>query len=58
MKYVNLGRTGLVVSRVCLGCMTYGSPNWRSWVLGEAASRPLLQRAWELGINFFDTADV
>lgn len=58
MDYVRLGRTGLQVSRICLGMMTYGSPQWRSWVLDEAASRPFIQRALELGINFFDTANV
>jgi aryl-alcohol dehydrogenase (NADP+) len=58
MKYVNLGRTGLKVSRLCLGTMTYGSPQWREWVLPEEASRPFIQRALEAGINFFDTADM
>ncbi|MGA2989958.1 MAG: aldo/keto reductase [Candidatus Korobacteraceae bacterium] len=58
MQYVNLGSTGLVVSRLALGCMTYGSKQWRAWVLDEPESRPFIQRAWELGINFFDTADM
>jgi aryl-alcohol dehydrogenase (NADP+) len=58
MEYVNLGRTGLKVSRICLGMMTYGTPAWREWVLDEASSRPFIQRALELGINFFDTADM
>ncbi len=58
MQYANLGHTGLKVSRVCLGMMTYGTPDWRPWVLDEAASRPLVQQAIELGINFFDTADM
>jgi len=58
VEYVNLGRTGLKVSRICLGCMTYGSPAWREWVLNEEASRPLLKRAIELGLTFFDTADM
>jgi 1-deoxyxylulose-5-phosphate synthase len=58
MKYVNLGRTGLKVSRLCLGAMTYGDPAWRSWVLPEDASRPFIKRAIEAGINFFDTADM
>jgi 1-deoxyxylulose-5-phosphate synthase len=58
MDYVRLGKTGLKVSRLCLGCMTYGSPNWRSWVLGEEASKPFFRLAIEKGINFFDTADV
>ena len=58
MDYVNLGRTGIKVSRVCLGCMTYGTPMWRPWVLDEDQSRPFFRRAWEAGINFFDTADM
>jgi len=58
MEYVNLGRTGLKVSRVCLGAMTYGTPVWREWVLPEEESRPFIKRALELGINFFDTADM
>ena len=58
VEKVRLGNTGLKVSRICLGTMTYGDPKWRDWVLDEAASRPFLQRALELGINFFDTADM
>ena len=58
MDYVRLGTTGLKVSRLCLGTMTYGTPAWRPWVLDEATSRPFYQRAIELGINFFDTADM
>jgi len=58
MHYINLGRTGMKVSRICLGAMTYGDPQWRDWVLNEEASRPFIKRALELGINFFDTADV
>ena len=58
MDYVNLGRSGLKVSRICLGMMTYGTPAWREWVLPEADSRPFVQRALELGVNFFDTADM
>ncbi|HEX4303453.1 MAG TPA: aldo/keto reductase [Rhizomicrobium sp.] len=58
METTRLGKTGLKVSRICLGTMTYGSPNWRDWVLGEDESRPFIQRALEAGINFFDTADV
>jgi aryl-alcohol dehydrogenase (NADP+) len=58
MQYVNLGATGLKVSRICLGMMTYGTPKWRPWVLDEETSRPFVQRALELGINFFDTADM
>ena len=59
MDYVNLGQTGLKVSRVCLGCMTYGVPDRGAhpWSLDEATSRPFIQRALELGINFFDTAN-
>lgn len=58
MEYVRLGSTGMKVSRICLGCMTYGTPKWREWVLDEQASRPFFKRAIELGINFFDTADM
>jgi aryl-alcohol dehydrogenase-like predicted oxidoreductase len=58
MEYVRLGATGLQVSRLCLGCMTYGDPGWREWVLDEASSRPFIREAWEAGINFFDTADM
>jgi aryl-alcohol dehydrogenase (NADP+) len=58
MEYVNLGRTGMKVSRLCHGCMTYGSPGWRPWVLDEVQSRPFFRRGWEAGINFFDTADM
>src|SRR6202012_4278174 len=58
METVRLGNTGLKVSRICLGTMTYGSPQWRDWVLDEAASKPFFKSAIESGINFFDTADV
>ena len=58
MDYINFGNTGLRVSRLCLGCMSYGSPSWRDWVMDEAAAMPFFRRAFELGINFFDTADV
>jgi aryl-alcohol dehydrogenase-like predicted oxidoreductase len=58
MESVNLGRSGIKVSRICLGMMTYGSSQWRPWVLDEEESRPFIQRALELGINFFDTADM
>ena len=58
MEYVNLGKTGLKVSRLCLGCMTYGSKEWREWVLTEEESRPFIQRSLEAGINFFDTANI
>jgi aryl-alcohol dehydrogenase-like predicted oxidoreductase len=59
MEYIRLGATGLKVSRICLGCMSFGEPNQqRPWALTEEQSRPFIQRALELGINFFDTADV
>lgn len=57
MKYVRLGNTGLKVSRLCLGCMSYGSTGWRPWVLEEDAARPFFRKAVESGITFFDTAD-
>jgi aryl-alcohol dehydrogenase-like predicted oxidoreductase len=59
MEYTNLGKTGLKVSRICLGCMTYGLPDRgaHSWTLDEEKSRPLIKQALELGINFFDTAN-
>jgi aryl-alcohol dehydrogenase-like predicted oxidoreductase len=58
MQTTRFGRTGMKVSRLCLGCMTYGAKSWREWVLDEAQSRPFLREAYERGINFFDTADV
>src|SRR5215471_4172592 len=58
MKYTTLGRTGLTVSRICLGCMSYGSPRWRPWVLDAQQAMPFFRRAIEHGINFFDTADM
>jgi aryl-alcohol dehydrogenase (NADP+) len=58
MDIVRLGNTGLKVSRICLGCMTYGSSKWRDWVLDYDASKPFIKLAWERGINFFDTADM
>jgi 1-deoxyxylulose-5-phosphate synthase len=58
MEYVRVGRTGLKVSRICLGTMTYGSSKWRDWVLDEQDARPFFKKAIELGINFFDTADM
>jgi aryl-alcohol dehydrogenase-like predicted oxidoreductase len=58
MDYVRLGSSGLKVSRLCLGTMTYGTPEWRPWVLDEQASRPFIKRALEHGINFFDTANM
>lgn len=58
MDYTYLGRTGVKVSSICLGCMSYGDPNWRPWVLDEDAAQPFFRRAVEAGINFFDTADM
>ena len=60
MKFLKFGKTGMDVSRLCLGCMTYGEPSQGAhpWSLNEAASRPLIKQAVELGINFFDTANV
>lgn len=58
MDYNNLGKSGLKVSRICLGCMSYGSKSWRDWVLEEAESKPFFKKALDFGINFFDTADV
>jgi aryl-alcohol dehydrogenase (NADP+) len=58
MNYTTLGKSGVKVSRICLGCMTYGDPNWRPWILSEEQGRPFIQRALELGISFFDTADM
>jgi aryl-alcohol dehydrogenase-like predicted oxidoreductase len=58
MDYVRFGQTGMKVSRLCLGMMTYGSKKWREWVLEEEEARPFIQHALEAGINFFDTADV
>lgn len=59
MEYTYLGKTGLKVSRICLGCMSFGTPGWLQWdwLLDEAAAEPIFRRAVELGINFFDTAD-
>ena len=58
MHYTILGRTGVTVSRLCLGCMSYGDPQWRPWVLNEASARPFFRLALDGGINFFDTADM
>jgi len=58
MDYTTLGKTGLKVSRLCLGCMSYGSSKWRDWVLDEEESRPFFKQALDAGINFFDTADM
>lgn len=58
MQYVNLGQAGLKVSRICLGMMSYGDTAWREWTLSEDDGRPIVRRAAELGVNFYDTADV
>jgi aryl-alcohol dehydrogenase-like predicted oxidoreductase len=58
MQYTQLGRSGLTVSRICLGCMSYGSSKWRPWVLDEDDARPFFRKALDLGITFFDTADM
>ena len=58
MEYVNLGKSGLKVSRLGLGCMSFGTSQWRPWVLDEPAGREIIKRAVESGINFFDTADM
>ena len=58
MQYTTLGSTGLTVSRICLGCMSYGNPQWRAWVLDEAAAQPFFRLALDRGINFFDTANM
>ena len=58
MQYVNLGKTGMKVSRLCLGMMSYGSKTWREWILEEEDAKPFVKRALDAGINFFDTADV
>ncbi len=58
MQYTTLGKSGLKVSRLCLGMMSYGSKQWREWLLNEEEARPFVKRALEAGINFFDTADI
>jgi aryl-alcohol dehydrogenase (NADP+) len=58
MDYINLGKSGLKVSRLCLGMMTYGSPKWHKWTLDEEQALPFVKHALQAGINFFDTADV
>ena len=58
MQYTNLGITGMKVSRLCLGMMSYGAKSWREWVLDEEQAKPFVRRALDAGINFFDTADV
>jgi len=58
MEYTTLGSTGIEVSRICLGCMSFGTKDWRGWVLEEDEAMPLIERAIDLGINFFDTANM
>ncbi|EMA21682.1 aldo/keto reductase [Haloarcula amylolytica] len=58
MEYTTLGSTGMEVSRLCLGCMSFGTSEWRDWVLDEAESREVIERAIDLGINFFDSANM
>jgi aryl-alcohol dehydrogenase-like predicted oxidoreductase len=58
MQFTQLGQSGLTVSRICLGCMSYGTSKWRPWVLDEPEARSFFRKALDLGINFFDTADM
>jgi aryl-alcohol dehydrogenase-like predicted oxidoreductase len=58
LQYVRYGSTGIKVSRLCFGCMSYGDPAWHEWVLGDEAARPFFRAALEKGINYFDTADL
>jgi aryl-alcohol dehydrogenase-like predicted oxidoreductase len=58
MEYTTLGDTGTTVSRICLGCMSFGSSDWREWVLEDEESREVIERAIDLGVTFFDTANV
>lgn len=58
MEFTTLGRTGISVSRICLGCMSYGTSAWRPWVLNDVDARPFFRKALDSGINFFDTADM
>ena len=58
MQFAQLGQSGLTVSRICLGCMSYGTSKWRPWVLDEPDAKPFYRKALDLGINFFDTADM
>jgi aryl-alcohol dehydrogenase-like predicted oxidoreductase len=58
MQYVRLGSTGLKVSRICLGMMSYGDPSWREWILSESEAAPIVEKAAGAGVNFFDTADM
>jgi len=58
MEYTTLGETGTTVSKICLGCMSFGDPDWREWVLDEEEGKAMVERALELGVNFFDTANM
>jgi aryl-alcohol dehydrogenase-like predicted oxidoreductase len=58
MEYTTLGDTGMTVSKICLGCMSFGDPDWREWVLDEAEGKEIVERALELGVTFFDTANM
>ena len=58
MQYTRLGNSGLKVSRICLGMMTYGSKEWREWIMDESTCHDHVKKAIQLGINFFDTANV
>jgi aryl-alcohol dehydrogenase-like predicted oxidoreductase len=58
MEYTTLGDTGMTVSKICLGCMSFGDPDWREWVLDEEDGKEIVERALELGVNFFDTANM
>ena len=58
MEYTTLGNTGMTVSKICLGCMSFGDSDWREWVLDEEAGKEIVERALELGVNFFDTANM
>jgi len=58
VEQVRLGSTGLRVSQVCLGMMSYGDPQWRDWILSEAQAEPIVRSAVESGVTFFDTADM
>ncbi len=58
MQYTTLGTTGVTVSRLCLGCMSYGTSKWRPWVLDEADALPFYKAALDAGINFFDTSNM
>ena len=58
MQYTKLGNTGITVSRICMGCMSYGDGKWREWTVGADVAREHFAVALEAGVNFFDTADV